>query len=61
MISVLVIIGKPSNWKKILEQSKAEILGQGDSLQMDGNLHAGIDLMKGCPNIQQQQNYLWNF
>ena len=49
-------IEKKQKFWEFLEQeiSEAEILGQGVILQMDGNLHAGIDLVKGNPNIQNK-------
>ena len=51
---------KDKFWEAIeKEVNDAELDGDGLILQMDGNLHAGVDLVKGDPNKQNKNGKLF--
>ena len=48
-------VKKENFWEFIEEEIiNAELAGEGVIIQMDGNLHAGPDIIKGDPNIRNQ-------
>ena len=53
---------KKENFWEYLEKeaNEAELEGEGFIIQMDGNLHAGKELIRGDPNIQNKNGRLFS-